>query len=176
MREFVEALFPAPVPQFTRHWFGLIKRPLPQITPADIFFAMSLGAQLEAIKRFAECLALALPLPGEPGMDGSAPTDTGGEAPRHLWPRSPVRGPMATRPGRTTGAHAITSSREAVPAPRRHAADPCEFTDGNDARRHPAYAARAPKEKAFRSSPISGGSSSTPWKDLQDEQPPDELE
>lgn len=82
MREFVEALFPAPAPHVTRHWFGLVRRPLPQVTPADAFFAMPIGAQLEALRGFARCLALALLGPGDPMDDGSALTIAGGEAPR----------------------------------------------------------------------------------------------
>lgn len=81
MRDFVEALFPPPPVRYTRHWFGLVRRPLPHLTPADVFFAMPLGAQLEALRGFARCLVFALP-PGDPTDDGSAIPLPGGEAPR----------------------------------------------------------------------------------------------
>jgi hypothetical protein len=75
VREFVEALFPAPPPQVTRHFFGLIKRPLPQITPADVFMAMPVPVQLEALKSFARCLTMTLPTSGSGAEDGSRGSD-----------------------------------------------------------------------------------------------------
>jgi hypothetical protein len=82
MREFVEAMFPPPPARYARkHWFGR-KRVIPQITPADVFFALPLAAQLEGISRFVQCLASALPTTGQT-RNGSDNVKPGGEFPRH---------------------------------------------------------------------------------------------